>query len=234
MCGKAGTHAHLEGETNGKANSQQAGSSPPTDAMARSFTVSKSLSLPRMLSRPSFMQRVADYPDTLRYRYWRKHRGSGIRPIVAMALDAFLSPQFSRAVRFVVVVVAVGAILMALQAQRLRWPIISAAGMILDIAGVLLVFKEWVLQHSQNEAQAYLDIDRRLGSVTEDEPWVFTGADDEPHPSSVARHMADGLRERLAEHIMPALGGIACLCLGFAFQFAGVVFGVAPPLMPPQ
>jgi hypothetical protein len=94
---------------------------------------------------------------------------------------------------------------------------------VLDIVGVLYLFREWVLQHIENEERAHCDIDRRVGFDTEDGPMNFT--EDDPPPVTVARHMADGARDQLNEHVKPALAGILCLCVGFGFQIVATIKG---------
>ena len=170
------------------------------------------------VSRPP--NRIRRGMDRLYMIYWHKHRGQGVRPIFDEALECFLSPIFERALLSFAALGAIAPIFSLLT----RYPVVTfigAGGLILDIAGVLMLFKEWVLQFREGERHQFENVDRRVGMSKPEEPFVFE--DDGPSPIQVARHLADGLRDRLAQHIMPALIGIVCLVLGFLYQLTSLV-----------
>ena len=157
-------------------------------------------------------------------RYWKKHRGSGIRPIFRDFLDLLTGPAFGHCMK-IVAISALFAPLSALVVAKFKViALLSVCGLALDIVGVLYLFREWVLQYVESEERAHRDIDRRVGFATDDGPMNLT--EDDPPPVTVARHLADGARDRLNEPVVPALAGIFCLCVGFAFQIIATIKGV--------
>lgn len=170
-------------------------------------------------------ERYRRFLDQLHRRYWRKHRGEGLRPIVDDVLGGMLSAWFGKVLLGLAVLAAISPIFAPLTKYSAT-VFFGAGGLILDVAGVLLVFKEWVLQYREIEADKYSDIDRRVGMASEEDLFVFE--EDEPRPVEVARHMADDVRYGLALRVVPALSGIICLVLGFVYQLTSLVLSALP------
>ncbi len=156
-------------------------------------------------------------------RHWKKLRGNGPRPIFRDLFDWLVAPRFGRWLKRIAVFALVAPFALLLVPKFKAVALLSIFGLALDIVGVLYLFREWVLQYIEGEARAYGNIDRQVGSSTDDESMNLT--EDDPPAVTVARHLADGLRDRLNEHVVPALAGIACLCTGFAFQLAASLIG---------
>lgn len=164
--------------------------------------------------------------DRLRLKWWRlwhRHRDAGSRPIVDIILDGFTSDRFGQLLKWG----AVGSLLILLagRAIGMDWPTrLSLSGLTLDVCGVLFVFKEWLLQHNENAARE-LEAVHEVYSKLAGEPskTVEPLGPDEPHVVHVGKHLMDGARDRINEHVALALPGIGLLVLGFAFQMLAVL-----------
>ena len=151
-------------------------------------------------------------------RYWKRHRGVGFRPIGNFCLDAIGSVTSEKAIaRIVWFALAFAVIINTFGHASSK--VTACSGLVLVIVGVLLIFREWIMQFRESEDAGYRDIDRKVGWGWGDDRGPMTFDDDGPQPVEISRHLAHGLREQLQERATPALGGIVCLVGGFALQF---------------
>lgn len=97
----------------------------------------------------------------------------------------------------------------------------SSCGLVLDIVGFTLMFREWLIQHHRWVADEVERIDFLMRRTTADEP--FSQAEIEEIGPSAERHMYDGLNERARETEVVALNGVGLILLGFIYQLVGII-----------
>jgi hypothetical protein len=98
----------------------------------------------------------------------------------------------------------------------------SVGGLTVDACGVLLILKEWLMQHEENLQKETAAIDRSVGYRTDDEP-VDRETLEEVRVATLSRHAADGLKDRMDEHALVAAAGISLLLIGFVYQLIGTL-----------
>lgn len=100
----------------------------------------------------------------------------------------------------------------------------NASGLALDVFGALALFSEWSTSFEDQESEHWKRIDRLTRMDTSEEPWSeeeleAIGA------AQVARHMSQGVQEKLLRHRMAAFNGIAFLVIGFSYQLIATIAG---------
>lgn len=176
---------------------------------------------------PPKTRRSQSIVERLRWKWrslWFPHRGTGTQPVIEEMLDFLASDHFGRFLTWSAVASLI--ILPAGHVIGMQWPArLSISGLTLDICGVLYLFKEWLLQHSRNAERDYESVQELCSKLAGEQPKAVEPlGPDEPYVVHVGKHLMDGVRDRLHEHVALAIPGIALLVLGFVLQlFAALI-----------
>jgi len=179
--------------------------------------------MPIEAMRVNNIRSIIDLLKTKWRQLFHRHRGAGSRPIVESLVSGLSSYAFGRFLQYG----AAGSFLFLLVGELIgmHWSTrLSITGLSLDAFGVLIVFKEWLLQHEEYvDAKIEKANELALRLAGEPSETIEPLGPDEPYILHVEKHIMDGVRDEINDHLALMLPGIGCLVVGFVFQILAVV-----------